>query len=111
MPKRAAPSPATITAALAARFDSDAGENLTLRQYLTTLLHTLWVEEESFSGKRPFGNSGWQIDVGYGLVRAGVLPGVIHCDTEDEVDIEFKDSDLNALVVACIDAISAEEPA
>ena len=38
----------------------DLDETLTVKDYLKTLLHTLWDEEDGFSGKRPFGNSGWQ---------------------------------------------------
>jgi hypothetical protein len=37
--------------------DADA-ENV--REYLKALLTELWREGESFSGKRPFGNSGWE---------------------------------------------------
>lgn len=39
--------------------DNDAGA-ATVREYLQALLLVLWMEEEGFSGKRPFGNSGWQ---------------------------------------------------
>lgn len=39
------------------------------------LLSTLFEEGESFSGKRPFGNSGWEGDLAEPLVRAGVLTG------------------------------------
>jgi hypothetical protein len=45
------------------RFTSDAGDNLTCREYLCALLEVLWDEGESFSGKRPFGNSGWDGDI------------------------------------------------
>jgi len=46
--------------ALELRFDSDAGDNLTIRDYFYTLLTAVWNEGESFSGKRPFGNGGWE---------------------------------------------------
>lgn len=32
----------------------------TIRDYLKALVATVWIEGEGFSGKRPFGNSGWQ---------------------------------------------------
>ena len=57
------------------RFDSDAGEDLTCREYMAALLDTLWVEEEGFCGKRPFGNSGWQGDMFEALTAAGCLNG------------------------------------
>ena len=35
----------------------------TIGEYFEKLLLTLWDEQEDFSGKRPFGNSGWEYDV------------------------------------------------
>ncbi len=53
------------------------GDNgpVTLREYFHALLSTLWHEEEGFSGKRPFGNSGWQGDVYRPLAKAGYVTG------------------------------------
>jgi hypothetical protein len=36
------------------------GEPLTVREYMLNLALRVWDEEENFSPKRPFGNSGWQ---------------------------------------------------
>ena len=47
----------------------------TLREYLTDLLLTVWQEGECFSGKRPFGNSGWQSDVYHSLGKAEYVDG------------------------------------
>ena len=52
--------------------DADAA---TVRDYLKQLLLTLWDEEDGFSGKRPFGNSGWKYEVFDALVRGGAVPG------------------------------------
>lgn len=49
----------------------------TIGDYLRFLLTTLWKEAEGFSGKRPFGNSGWQFDVYHVLVANGIIPGKI----------------------------------
>lgn len=57
-------------------FFGDCGAN-TLRQYFHELLHTLWNEGEGFSGKRPFGNSGWENDVYLALVEMGAVNGKI----------------------------------
>lgn len=54
--------------------ENDAGAK-TIGEYLEKLLLTLWVEEEGFSGKRPFGNSGWKYDVYSALVSADVVFG------------------------------------
>jgi hypothetical protein len=40
--------------------ERDLKKTMTVRQYLLKLLSTLWLEDECFNGKRPFGNSGWQ---------------------------------------------------
>ena len=63
--------------ALAIRFDCDIGDNITIREYLHALLKTLWDEGEGFSGKRPFGNSGWEGDLEAPLVRAGYVTGLV----------------------------------
>jgi len=65
----------THNAALAVRFDADCGDNITVRDYLFHLLKTLWAEGEGFSGKRPFGNSGWDYEIITPLWRAGFIKG------------------------------------
>ena len=45
----------------------------TVRDYLKALLSMVWAEEEGFSGKRPFGNSGWQDEVHSALEKVGVI--------------------------------------
>jgi hypothetical protein len=47
----------------------------TIREYLIKLLHTLWNEGEGFSGKRPFGNSGWEYELYIALIKGGAVPG------------------------------------
>lgn len=66
--------------------DADAA---TIRGYLTALLAELWCEEQGFSGKRPFGNSGWQYDLYTPMIKAGLIPGSLDedgyvdtCDTQ-----------------------------
>jgi len=51
---------------------NDAGAK-TIGQYLSKLLIALWDENESFSGKRPFGNSGWQYEVYDAMAKAKLL--------------------------------------
>ena len=66
---------ARMAAALSVRFNSDAGDGLTVRQYLCRLLADVWRDGECFDGKRPFGNSGWQSEVITALVDAGFIAG------------------------------------
>jgi hypothetical protein len=75
-----------MDAALNAIIDhSDAGDDITVRQYFSSLLRTMWEEEEGFSGKRPFGNSGWQGEIHAALIGAGYLKGKV-VDGYGEVD-------------------------
>lgn len=68
--------------------DADA---TTIGDYLVKLLATLWIEGESFSAKRPFGNSGWEDEIYSALAKAGVIP----CEWHDEEILELKDCDYN----------------
>ena len=69
--------------------NNDAGAK-TIRGYLKALLKELIEEEEGFSGKRPFGNSGWICDLETPLVKAGLVKGkiakrggcLVECDSE-----------------------------
>lgn len=47
--------------------ENDSGAD-TVKGYLKALLFTLWDEGEGFSGKRPFGNSGWECDLTDALI-------------------------------------------
>lgn len=70
----------------------------TVGDYLRRLLKTLWEEGEGFSGKRPFGNSGWEDELYTALVVGGFVGGV----TED---VDYKAA--NALIFQCIDYVFA----
>jgi hypothetical protein len=54
--------------------DDDSGAT-TIRGYLCALAAAVWREGEGFSGKRPFGNSGWQWDVYAALVKTDLIAG------------------------------------
>jgi hypothetical protein len=62
----------------------DLHQTLTVANYLRELLLTLWHEGEGFSGKRPFGNSGWEYDLYVPLIKAGAIPGEL--DVEDDFE-------------------------
>lgn len=66
-----------LLAALEVRFSSDAGDDLTIREYLRMLLMAVWDEGEEFSGKRPFGNSDWENDIYAPLVKSGFIAGTV----------------------------------
>lgn len=60
--------------------NSDAGDNITIKQYLKALLTALWTEKEGFSGKRALGNSGWDYDLLQPLVAAKFIDGTLDED-------------------------------
>lgn len=71
--------------------ENDAGAK-TIGEYLEKLLLTLWDEEASFSGKRPFGNSFWQYEIYRALISAGVVNGKL--DEYGDVDeIDYTNAD------------------
>lgn len=78
--------------------DNDAGA-ATVRDYLIELLSTLWRKEGSFSGKQPFGNSGWVEQIYRPMVRAGWVRGAFDED-DDLIDCDVRAAD--ALIEAAI---------
>lgn len=87
--------------------DNDSGA-ITIRGYLVALLAAVWTEGEGFSGKRPFGNSGWHWDLYGALVKAGHITGRF-----DE-DGYVEDADGRAgddLIAAAIKALDVPEDA
>lgn len=61
--------------ALDYQFKSHDLGKITFREYFRKLLAVLWEDGEGFSGKRPFGNSGWELDLYGGLVAGGFIKG------------------------------------
>lgn len=65
----------------------------TIGDYLKALLSELWIREEAFSGKRPFGNSGWKYDIYQTLLKNRLVTGVYYDAQEDESWIEIHEVD------------------
>lgn len=78
--------------ALAHRMQSDIGVT-TVREYLFRLLSDLWIQQESFSSKRPFGNSAWYWDILRALGHAGVVEAQISPYEEGEFDFDIEITD------------------
>lgn len=79
--------------------DADAE---TVGDYLVELLLSLWNQGEGFSGKRPFGNSGWEHELYYPLVKAGVIWGEIDGDG-DLISYDFAAA--NEKIIEAIESI------
>lgn len=74
----------------------------TIKDYLKALLTELWKEGEGFSGKRPFGNSGWEFEIYTALIVAGVVKGKLDDDGYlDSVD----EKSANKLIFEAIDSL------
>ncbi len=85
--------------------ENDAGAK-TVGDYLKLLLLTLWDEEEGFSGKRPFGNSGWQYEIYKALISAKVIDGELdEAGYVDEVDYCTADKIVRIIVIGAFDRL------
>jgi len=74
----------------------------TIGKYLLNLLNEVWVEGEGFSGKRPFGNSGWKYELYYALAEAKAIPATFY--EYGEVDTFDKDAAI-ALINSAVQAL------
>lgn len=74
-------------------YADDIDETLTIREYFHKLLSTLWEEQDSFSGKRPFGNSCWYFSVIVALIEAGAIKGTISRDEDGYVEHSYFNKD------------------
>ena len=79
--------------------ENDAGAK-TIGEYLEKLLLTLWDEEDGFSGKRPFGNSGWKWEIYTALLSAKVVNGKLDEDGYiEEVDFSMADDIVRNIIL------------
>lgn len=67
---------------------NDAGA-ATIRDYLVGLAEAVWDQGSDFSGKRPYGNSGWRSDLYIALGRAGL----VDAEFDDDGYLEACDDD------------------
>lgn len=82
---------------------NDSGAT-TIRGYLVALLAEVWEHGEGFSGKRPFGTSGWHWDLYAALIKAGHIPGRF----DEYGDVEDADNKAgDKLIAAAIRALDA----
>lgn len=71
----------------------------TIRDYLVALLEALWSEGEGFSGKRPFGNSGWEYELYIALANADLIYAT--WDEDGELS-DFNEAIANDLVLKAV---------
>ena len=80
----------------------DLNATVTIREYLIKLLLTLWDEVEGFSGKRPFGNSGWSYDMAVPLIEHEYLAGELDAD---KFVRSLDDDAYDGIIADCIKAL------
>lgn len=72
------------------------GSDYTIRTLFKDILDALIDEADSFSGKRPLGDSGWQGEIAADLIDQSILEGEVTRDRDgdiEEVFFDFKDFD------------------
>ena len=66
-------SESRLDAGLSCPMDENDANAKTIKEYLFILLYKLWKEDEGFSGKRPFGNSGWSFELYQPLIKNNIV--------------------------------------
>jgi len=92
----------TIERVLGCPIECEGGLS-TIREYLYDLLLKLWEEGEGFSGKRPFGNSGWEFGICIALAKAGIVDALF--DEDGRLD-EMPDEERMKAEALITDAIA-----
>ena len=70
----------------------------TIGQFLMMVGAKVFLDQEDFSGKRPFGNSGWIYDVYEALIQGDALEGTL----DEDGYVKECDSREAEAVVACL---------
>ena len=69
-------------------------KKITLREYCGLMLKQLWQEGDCFSGKYPFGDSGWDHQIYYALIHQGFIEGTIDGDDYQLTEKQEKQANL-----------------
>ena len=83
-------------------YSTDLERQITVKGFLKELLATLFKEQDCFSGKRPFGNSGWDYDMAKCFVENKIIPGTIDDSDEDDIYYDYKQSDFDNTVIEIV---------
>ena len=67
-------------------------DRITVANYFLALLQAVWAQGEGFSGKRPFGNSGWEYNLVSAIGVAGGFP-TENEGTDEDPDLVLIDED------------------
>lgn len=74
----------------------DLHKEITIREFFYKLMELLWIEQEGFDGKRPFGNSSWDHD----LIKCLVVNKLVKGKVDEDGYLEDFDYDkVNKFVI------------
>lgn len=85
--------------------DDDSGAT-SIRGYFVALAEAVWRREADFSGKRPFGKSGWTWDVYKALADAGMITATFDQDGYIEDADQAK---ADELISAALRALASQQ--
>lgn len=90
------------------KMQQNTAEAKTVKEYLKKLLECIWLEGESFSSKRPFGESGWQYEL-YEVIVANKLVDIEYFEEidPDEMWENIRDFDSKQADRLILDAINS----
>lgn len=74
----------------------DLNKELSIREFFFILMKLLWIEQDGFDSKRPFGNSSWDVDVIVCLIKNNIIKGRIG---EDGYLEEYDNNEVNKVVI------------
>jgi hypothetical protein len=77
---------------LSVYFNDEENEEVTIRDYLYKIMHSLWRNPEAFKSVAPFGVYDWQHDFYITLIDNGVVNGALE-ENGDVLDIDFDEVD------------------
>ena len=86
----------------------DFDEPVSFEYFFKLLLKELWIEEEGFSGKRPFGNSGWTYCIYKAMSLAGYSKYKSFYDEDDNyLDVyDFDKVKLDKIILSYIEQLN-----
>lgn len=87
-------------------YSNDLHKELSIGEYLITLLRTLWLDKDGFSGKRPFGTSNWENELYKALILHELIDG--HLDDDGYIDYIADKKDADKLILRLINHIGRD---
>ena len=77
----------------------------TVREYFKAQLRALWTEQDTFSGKRPLGNSGWDWVFAVPFAKAGLITVTWEDESQGWIDNIEDEDEYYRIIQKCIDAL------